>query len=229
MAGTLITNSIAPDIGTNLYLNATQGAGNVVIGNTTTALVTFTNAGTLIVSNVVSNLVGNVVGNVIGNIANTNITGNIISSQITSVSNTQITGTITNNVNSFLVTANTLSDGTNSTSATNPIRGSAKAWVNFNGTLSTPITPRSSYNVTSITKHGTGDYTINFTNAFSDVNYTPVAMGMRDSDGNGSLNTTVRGNPTYSNSFTTTTLRILAENDSGTRVDPVYYGVVCFA
>jgi hypothetical protein len=97
MAGTLITNSIAPDIGTNLYLNATQGAGNVVIGNTTTALATFTNAGTLIV------------GNVIGSIANTNITGNIISSQITSVSNTQITGTITNNVNSFLVTANTLS------------------------------------------------------------------------------------------------------------------------
>jgi hypothetical protein len=97
MAGTLILNSISPDVGTNLYLNATQGAGNVVIGNTTTALATFTNAGTLIV------------GNVIGSIANTNITGNIISSQITSVSNTQITGTITNNVNATLVTANTLS------------------------------------------------------------------------------------------------------------------------
>jgi len=77
MAGTLILNSISPDVGTNLYLNATQGAGNVVIGNTTTALATFTNAGTLIVSNVVSNLVGNV----IGNIANTNITGLIIATQ----------------------------------------------------------------------------------------------------------------------------------------------------
>jgi hypothetical protein len=160
MAGTLITNSIAPDVGTNLYLNATQGAANVVIGNTTTALATFTNAGTLIVSNV------------IGSIANTNITGNIISSQITSVSNTQITGTITNNVNSFLVTANTLSDGTNSTSATNCIRGSAKAWVNFDGTTASPSTIRSSFNVTSVTKNGTGDYTVNFTNAFSDANYS---------------------------------------------------------
>jgi hypothetical protein len=102
----------------------------------------------------------------------------------------------------------------------------AQAWVNFIGSSGTT---RSSYNVTSITRNGTGDYTINFTSAFSSVNYTPVAMGMRDSDGNGSLNTTVRGNATYSNSFTTTTLRVLAENDSGTRVDPLYYGVVCFA
>jgi len=113
-----------------------------------------------------------------------------------------------------------------STPATTNASQLAKAWVNFIGSSGTT---RSSYNVTSITRNGTGDYTINFTTAFSDANYTPVAMGMRDSDGNGSLNTTVRGNATYSNSFTTTTLRVLAENDSGTRVDPLYYGVVCFA
>jgi hypothetical protein len=124
------------------------------------------------------------------------------------------------------LTISTLSDGTNSTSATNPIMGSAKAWVNFIGSSGTT---RSSYNVTSITRNGTGDYTINFTSAFSSVNYTPVAMGMRDSDGNGSLNTTVRGNATYANSFTTTTLRVLSENDSGTRVDPTYYGVAIFS
>jgi hypothetical protein len=121
----------------------------------------------------------------------------------------------------------TLSDGTNSTSATNCIQGSAKAWVNFNGTGTVAI--RASYNVSSITDNGTGDYTVNFTNAFSSVNYTPVAMGMRDSDGNGSLNTTVRGNATYTGSFTTTTLRVLAENDSGTRVDPTYYGIAVFS
>lgn len=62
----------------------------------------------------------------------------------------------------------TLSDGTNSTSATNCIQGSAKAWVNFNGSAGTV---RSSYNVSSVTVNGTGDYTVNFTNAFSDANY----------------------------------------------------------
>jgi hypothetical protein len=70
----------------------------------------------------------------------------------------------------------TLSDGTNSTSATNPIQGSAKAWVNFNGTTS-PGTIRAQYNVSSVTKNGTGDYNINFTNAFADANYAPVAIG----------------------------------------------------
>jgi hypothetical protein len=71
------------------------------------------------------------------------------------------------------LTITTLSDGTNSTSATNCIQGSAKAWVNFNGTGTVAI--RASYNVSSITDNGTGDYTINFTNAFSDTNY--VALG----------------------------------------------------
>jgi hypothetical protein len=47
----------------------------------------------------------------------------------------------------------------------------AKAWVNFNGTLATPITPRASYNVSSVTKNGTGDYTVNFATAMSDANY----------------------------------------------------------
>jgi hypothetical protein len=45
-----------------------------------------------------------------------------------------------------------------------------KAWVNFNGTTS-PGTIRSSYNVSSVTKNGTGDYTVNFSTAMTDANY----------------------------------------------------------
>lgn len=44
-----------------------------------------------------------------------------------------------------------------------------RAWVNFNGTGTVAI--RSSFNVTSITDNGNGDYTVNFTNAMPDVNY----------------------------------------------------------
>jgi hypothetical protein len=58
----------------------------------------------------------------------------------------------------------------------------AKAWVNFNGTLSTPITPRASYNVSSITKNGTGDYTVNFATAMADANYA-IAFGYATSYG----------------------------------------------
>jgi hypothetical protein len=45
-----------------------------------------------------------------------------------------------------------------------------KAWVNFNGTGTVAI--RGSYNVSSITDNGTGDYTVNFTTDMPDTNYT---------------------------------------------------------
>ena len=54
---------------------------------------------------------------------------------------------------------------------TAPIYG-ARAWVNFNGTGTVAI--RASGNVSSITDNGTGDYTVNFTTAVSDVNYAVV-------------------------------------------------------
>ena len=48
----------------------------------------------------------------------------------------------------------------------------ALAWVNFNGTGTVAI--RSSYNVSSITDVGTGNYRANFTTALSDANYSRV-------------------------------------------------------
>jgi hypothetical protein len=45
----------------------------------------------------------------------------------------------------------------------------AKAWVNFNGTGTVAI--RDSYNVSSITDNGTGDYTINYGTALNNSNY----------------------------------------------------------
>jgi hypothetical protein len=51
----------------------------------------------------------------------------------------------------------------------------ARAWVNFNGTGTVAI--RASGNVSSITDNGTGDYTVNFTTAMTDANYSIVATG----------------------------------------------------
>jgi len=77
--------------------------------------------------------------------------------------------------------AQTISNGTVSTSSANVIQGSAKAWVNFNGTGTVAI--RASYNVSSITDNGTGDYTVNFTNAFADASYSISASSSIASDG----------------------------------------------
>ena len=52
-----------------------------------------------------------------------------------------------------------------------------RAWVNFNGTGTVAI--RASGNVSSITDNGTGDYTINFTTAMPDANYSAVAMSQK--------------------------------------------------
>jgi hypothetical protein len=53
-----------------------------------------------------------------------------------------------------------------------------RAWVNFNGITTTTI--RASFNVSSVTRNSTGDYTVNFTNAMSDANYS--AQGTLNDD-----------------------------------------------
>ena len=68
--------------------------------------------------------------------------------------------------------AQTLSNGTVSTSTANCIQGSAKAWVLYNGSI-----VQSSFNVSSVTNPGTGFYTINFTTAFSNASsYVGLAL-----------------------------------------------------
>jgi hypothetical protein len=60
------------------------------------------------------------------------------------------------------------SSGITGTSGTSGVTN-IKAWIHFNGT-GTPSS-NASNNVSSITDNGTGDYTINFTTAFSNANY----------------------------------------------------------
>jgi hypothetical protein len=53
-------------------------------------------------------------------------------------------------------------------------RTNARAWCNFNGTSASPITPRASYNVSSVTKNSTGNYTVNYSTALADANYASI-------------------------------------------------------
>ena len=73
--------------------------------------------------------------------------------------------------NKTLTTPNINSAQFATVSGTAPIYP-CRAWVNFNGTGTVAI--RGSGNVTSITDNGTGQYTVNFTTAMTDVNYSAV-------------------------------------------------------
>jgi hypothetical protein len=104
------------------------------------------------------------------------------------------------------IVASTLSDGTNSTSTTNCIQGSAKAWVTFNGNGS--ITSLASFNVSSVTRASAGNYTVNFTNAFANANYAVGAC--QSGTGDAYRNTSFNG----PSSTTTTSCNIITYNTS---------------
>lgn len=65
--------------------------------------------------------------------------------------------------------------GSKSVPVATVVDGSAKAWVNFNGTGTVAI--RASFNVSSVTDNSTGDYTINFTTAMVDQQYAVNVSG----------------------------------------------------
>jgi hypothetical protein len=84
-----------------------------------------------------------------------------------------------------------------------------KAWVNFNGTGTVAI--RASYNVSSITDNGTGDYTVNFTTAMTDANYG-ISIARSAAPGQGFIAI----DPTGTVSPTTTAVRIGCVNYQNT-------------
>ena len=61
-----------------------------------------------------------------------------------------------------------------------------RAWVNFNGTGTVAI--RGSGNVSSITDNGTGDYTVNFTTAMVDANFSVGQTSQPNTSDNLSIN-----------------------------------------
>jgi hypothetical protein len=88
-----------------------------------------------------------------------------------------------------------------------------RAWVNFNGTGTPAI--REDGNVSSITDNGTGDYTVNFTTAMPDANYTVLATI------NAGTSST-----TQPSSLSTTSFNLSTNNAFSGAVDP---SLVCVA
>lgn len=75
-----------------------------------------------------------------------------------------------------------------------------RAWVNFNGTGTVAI--RASGNVTSITDNGTGDYTVNFTTAMPDANYSACSFGVGNAVNQTTAGALIGYHPTGTSTFT---------------------------
>jgi hypothetical protein len=97
-----------------------------------------------------------------------------------------------------------------------------RAWVNFNGTGTVAI--RASGNVTSITDNGSGDYTVNFTTAMPDANYSALTTTEADSSNDSRFIA-----PLKYNARTTTSVGLYtAASSANVRYDVAYVGVAIF-
>jgi hypothetical protein len=108
------------------------------------------------------------------------------------------------------LTISTLNNDTGVLAVANGMTGICKAWVNFNGTGTVAI--NGSFNVSSITDNGTGDYTVNFTTAMPNANYSAVYGSGEGTAGSGVRTSSSSGN-------TTTTTRVSIRNLSNSLVD----------
>ena len=100
-----------------------------------------------------------------------------------------------------------------------------KAWVNFDGTFGTsPFTIsnggiRGSYNVSSVTDNGTGNYTINFSITFANTNYVATVMPRFNSRTFG---------PGAASRLKTTYIDVVSYNGDGSVADRDIFGIVVF-
>jgi hypothetical protein len=99
-----------------------------------------------------------------------------------------------------------------------------RAWVNFNGTGALAV--RESFNVTSVSDNGVGDYTVNFTNSLTDANYA-VTGTSTDSTPSGTSPYTLCEN-TYLQTRTAAAIRVVTSLYSAGKADSAYVNVVVF-
>lgn len=111
------------------------------------------------------------------------------------------------------IIAGTISDGTNESPVTDVVKGSARAWINFNGQGTVSI--REDYNVDVLTDLGTGKYSITFINPMPTINYTVAACVADD-------NTSARfgyESGTSLSGRTTSSFTMYTANSGGTPLD----------
>jgi hypothetical protein len=169
-----VTN-LASTTGTIATLNSTTGT--IATLNSTTGTIATLNSTTGTITNLSTTLAGDfTISQGTGTLGTTAVTaGSYGSVSAIPFITVDAKGRVTNATTGTF--SSTPADGsitfaklsTSSTEADNVASRTAKAWVNFNGTGTVAI--RSSFNVSSITDNGIGNYLMNFTVAMSNTNY----------------------------------------------------------
>lgn len=101
-----------------------------------------------------------------------------------------------------------------------------RAWVNFDGV--TTATVRASGNVSSVTRNGTGDYTVNFTTAMQDADYSVATTGMRSGTGEIFYTNMIGTSGAYTDNMQVGSVRVGAANAAGNARDLLVYCVAIF-
>ena len=99
----------------------------------------------------------------------------------------------------------TIVAGAGNITTTNVQEGLAKVWAKFNGS-SFSTSGDDTFNVTSLTDDGTGDYTITIANDFNNANFVHLSTGVEFNTLNDSANTAG-------------TMQFGSYNNSGSRTD----------
>ena len=102
----------------------------------------------------------------------------------------------------------------------------ARAWVNFDGTST--VTIRESGNVSSITDNGTGDYTVNFTNAMPDANYSVNGLGQFDQSNTTTSAATFLMIARFASALSSSSVRVSFGNAGGLSFDASTVAVSIF-
>ena len=106
----------------------------------------------------------------------------------------------------------------------------ARAWVNFNGTGTVAI--RASGNLTSITDNGVGDYSVNYTTAMSNANYSTNVTAVSTASGNTNVIAAGLYAPSTAgvgaSSATTSSVRVSTRTSSGNQIDTDCVNVAVF-
>jgi len=103
------------------------------------------------------------------------------------------------------------------------INYSCRAWVNFDGTGTVAV--RASGNVTDITDNGTGLYTVNFTTAISDANYSAIVSSTQTAAASGNQ---AIGIASDTGSYSTTAVSLRSQSSAGADTDQAYVNVAIF-
>ena len=96
-----------------------------------------------------------------------------------------------------------------------------RAWINFNGT-SGSTAARASFNVSSVTRNNTGDYTVTMSNALADGNFSVVTIGNRSVSADYGWYMTAP----YAQAPTSTTVRMTCTNSAATFTDYAYVNAI---